>query len=92
MTDAIAISVNGVPIRLTAERWRHIIQEHPELAVMKTSIADAIEMPDSIHEGRETTLVAVRRRNHVYLVVVYREVSQADGFVITSHLTRQLPK
>ena len=92
MTDAIAISVNGVPIRLTDERWRHIIQEHPELAVMKASIADVVEMPDSIHAGREATLMAVRRRNHLYLVVVYREINQADGLVITSHFSRRPPR
>jgi len=70
MEDRLAHSVNGVSIRLTEQRWTHIIQKHPELAVMKTSIADAVEMPDSIHAGRESTLMAVRRRNHLHLVVV----------------------
>lgn len=31
MADAIAISVNGVPIRLTEERWGHIKEIHPEM-------------------------------------------------------------
>ncbi len=28
----IAISVNGVPIRLTDERWSHIVNAHDDLA------------------------------------------------------------
>jgi hypothetical protein len=34
------ISVNGVPIRLTAERWFHIVENHDEVAgfMMRCSI------------------------------------------------------
>jgi uncharacterized protein YuzE len=28
----IVVSVNGVPIRLTAERWYHIVENHDDLA------------------------------------------------------------
>lgn len=28
----VAISVDGVPIRLTAERWLHIVENHDDLA------------------------------------------------------------
>jgi hypothetical protein len=31
-TRYIAISKNGVPIRLTEERWFHITEEHSEMA------------------------------------------------------------
>ncbi len=30
--EDIIISKNGVPIRLTAERWWHIIETHDDLA------------------------------------------------------------
>jgi len=36
----IAISVNGVPIRLTDERWEHIIDGHADLANYRDDVLD----------------------------------------------------
>ena len=32
MYENIAYSINGVPIRLTAERWLHIVENHDDMA------------------------------------------------------------
>ena len=87
----IAYSINGVPIRLTAERWEHIIGNKPYMNSHYESVLEAIENPTWILRGYAGTLVAVlplTRRD--YLHVVYRELSRRDGFVITAFLSRRI--
>lgn len=57
----IAYSVNGVPIRLTDERWRHIAENHDEMAEYEQEVLDAIEKPKWVTRGSGGTLVAWRR-------------------------------
>ena len=88
----VARSVNGVPIRLTAERWQHIGRRHPEVALMQAKIRRAVAEPEAVHQGHAGTLLAVdRAADDLYLVVVYRETGVEDGFVITAYLARRLP-
>lgn len=73
----MAISVNGVPIRLTDERWHHIIDGHVDLFNYREDILRIIEEPEAIYRGRRGSLIAVRsygRRG--FLAVFYREVSR----------------
>jgi hypothetical protein len=84
-----AISKNGVAIRLTEERWVHIVEEHCELAPLRFEVLSTISNPVRIAEGGEGALLAVREIDlGKYLVVVYRELTK-DGFVITAFLTRR---
>jgi len=46
--------------------------------------------PGAVYEGNAGTLLAVRREDGLYLVVVYREVAASDGFIITAYLTRRI--
>ena len=46
-----AISRNGVPIRLTDERWVHIVENHDDLAGYHDDVLDAVESPVMIIEG-----------------------------------------
>ena len=85
----LAQSVNGVSIRLTAERWDHISRRHPEVARLQSSVLAAISRPQAVYEGSAGSLLAVTPQDDLYLVVVYREVSAEDGFVITAYLTRR---
>ncbi|MBM3239960.1 hypothetical protein FJZ31_27050 [Candidatus Poribacteria bacterium] len=89
----IAISVNNVPIRLTRERWRHIIEEHNDLAGYYDEILDIIEQPDLIIRGYGGALIAIRgiSRNR-YLAVIYKEISSNDGFVITAYFTSKIDR
>jgi hypothetical protein len=85
-----ALSVNGVPIRLTAERWRHISEGHPDLANNHDDVLAAIRSPDLVQRGDLSTLLAAKRMDDLYLVVVYRELTASDGFVVTAYRTRRL--
>lgn len=82
-------SKNGVPIRLTDERWSHITEEHAELAGMKYDILETVAMPLKILAGNRDELLAVRYIDQLmkFLVVAYRETSVTDGFIITSFIT-----
>ena len=90
MDAQVALSVNGVPIRLTVEGWRHISEGHPDLTEKQSDILAAIRSPDLIQEGDFGTLLAARRQDDLYLVVVYRELSPSDGFVVTAYRARRL--
>ena len=82
-------SKNGIFVRLTDERWAHIVEEHSEMAGLRHEVLEAIADPSMILEGRYGVLIAVQKiLEGKYLVVVYRETHD-DGFVITSFTTRQ---
>lgn len=49
----IAYSVNGVPIRLTYERWYHIIESHDDLAGYFYDVLETIEKPDLVVRGKK---------------------------------------
>ena len=88
MAEAV-YSKNGVPIRLTDERWAHITEEHSELAGLQSEVVETIADPTGIFAGNQGALLAVREvEPGKYLVVVYHE-SQQDGFIITAFLTRK---
>ena len=89
----IAYSVNGVPIRLTYERWYHIVENHDELASYFYEVLDTIERPDFFARGSKGSLKATRNMGRrSWLVVIYREFSKRDGFVITAYLLGTKPK
>ena len=88
MTDCV-VSKHGVPIRLTAERWMHVTEEHCELAGLRLEVLDTIANPIRIVEGGDGERLAVGEMEPgKALVVVYRELDN-DGFVITAFLTRR---
>lgn len=93
MILGIADSVNGVPIRLTDERWEHILARRPNMASFIETVLDAIEDPEYILRGHKGTLIAVTHLGeHSYLNVVYRELSQTDGFILTARIEPELHK
>jgi hypothetical protein len=89
MTET-AISRNGIPIRLTDERWSHIAQRHPEMINQRDQMLETLKEPDMIQEGDFGELLAVRFYPQTpltskFLVVAYREVSHDDGFILTAY-------
>lgn len=48
----IAKSKNGVPIRLTEERWFHITEEHSEMAGYYFEVLETLEEPEAICKGK----------------------------------------
>ena len=89
----VAYSVNGVPIRLPYERWYHIVENHDELASYFHEVLDTIERPEFVTRGKKCALKATKSRGRrKWLVVIYREMSKRDGFVITAYLLDTKPK
>ncbi len=88
-----ARSVNGVPVRLTTERWFHIVENHDEVAGYYDDVLDVVDQPDLVLQGYRGSLVAIRGygRNR-YLMVVYRELSEDDGFIITAYFSSKLDR
>lgn len=90
-------SINRIPIRLTNDRWEHIVRSHPEMKNQVEKVKETILNPHSILEGDYGELLAVRYYNKTpltekYLIVVYKEISESDGFVLTTYFTRELSK
>ena len=89
----VVISQGDVPIRLTDERWFHIVESHDDLAGHYDEVLETVEDPDLILQGYHGALIAVRalgRRK--YLAVIYREMSRNDGFVITAYFTSEISR
>ncbi len=87
----VARSVNNVPIRLTPERWRHIVEGHPEVSGYYRDVLETLSWPEFIVRGGGGELLAVKTiSTGKFLVVVYKETSANDGFVITVFLTRRI--
>ena len=91
----IVRSERGIPVRLTDERWRHIVDRHPEMANLKEEALHTIAEPDLIQTGDAGELLAITLQadtpfGEKYVVVSYRELTgENDGFVITAYLTRR---
>jgi hypothetical protein len=90
----IVRSHNGVPVRLTEERWRHVVERHPEMGGLREQVLETLAGPDMIQEGDFGELLAFKLYpgtplGEKFLVVAYREVSSEDGFVLTAYLTRR---
>ena len=80
-------SVNGMLIRLTAERWTHILEEHPELTELKFDVLEAVSNPDRVVAGNADEILAIKEHEPgKWLVVVYKELN-GDGFIITAFST-----
>ncbi|KKQ43422.1 MAG: hypothetical protein US60_C0002G0030 [Microgenomates group bacterium GW2011_GWC1_37_8] len=85
--DKATISKNGIAVRLTEERMKHILLMHPNLVDKQDEILRAVKNPDCILKGKAGELLAVLGSSKkTYLVVVYKEFVK-DGFIITAFET-----
>lgn len=57
---SVAVSKNGIQIRLTDERWAHITDEHGGLEGLQSAVLEAIADPLSIVAGGEGESLAIR--------------------------------
>ena len=82
---------SGIKIRLPEERWQHIIARHTALTDLQSFVLETIAEPEIILNGNEGALMAIRTlETGRVLVVVYKETSNNDGFVVTAFPTRRL--
>ncbi|MCL5985963.1 MAG: hypothetical protein M1371_05275 [Actinobacteria bacterium] len=91
----ITYSKNLVPIRLTEERWNHIIQRHPEMENQREKAIETVSNPDLIYSGDFGELLAVRFYSEIpltskYLIIAYKETSAEYGFIVTAYFTNTL--
>jgi len=91
---ATTTSKNKKAIKLTAERWFHVIESHDYMAGYFFDVLETISDPDYVVAGKKEELLAVKfyKKTHIgpkYLVVVYREKNK-EGFVITAFMTSKI--
>jgi hypothetical protein len=77
---------------LTGERWKHIVTRHPELGSHRNHVLETVKDPDFIAKGLHGELKAVKLLIDLpmgarYLIVIYREVTPEDGFIITARIS-----
>ena len=85
----VVYSKHNVPIRLSPDRWMHMVEHHDYLAGYRDHVLEAIGDPDAIVRGKSGELLALKSMTARTLVVAYRETSRVDGFVITAFFTTQ---
>jgi hypothetical protein len=82
---------SGIPVRLTEERWSHIVSRHPEMLDCREQVLETIADPDMVQQGDFGELLAMREYGGMklgrFVVAVYREARPDDGFVLTAYLT-----
>lgn len=84
-------SKNGVFIRLTHERWLHITENHGEMAGYYYEVLETVYEAEAIYKGSAGELIAVKEIDmEKYIVVIYKELNDKDGFIITAFLTRKV--
>ncbi|MEK6871457.1 MAG: PBECR2 nuclease fold domain-containing protein [Nanoarchaeota archaeon] len=87
-----AISKNEVKIRLTEERWFHITESHDYMSGLSELVLETINNPEEIITGERGELIAIQKFNNKHIVVIYREATKNDGFVITAFVTSQIER
>ena len=90
------ISKNGINIRLTAERWAHIVESHDYMAGNQEIVFETLEDPDIILGGEKDEFIAVKHYTKTaltekHVIVIYKEEIN-DGFVITVFMTSKPEK
>ncbi len=56
----IVKSKNNIPLRLSKERWNHIVLRHPEIDGQKERMLETVTDPDLIQQGDFGELIAIR--------------------------------
>ena len=91
---ATARSKKMAVIRLTVKQWEHITTARPELGGFMKEVLRTVGDPDDVLESLhriQPQLLAIKRFGRLSeaglsqnLVVVYRETSLHEGFIITA--------
>ena len=71
--------------------------KHPEMENQKDRVLETLISPDVIQEGDFDTLLCARfyaqtPLSEKLLVVIYKEIGEADGFILTAYFTKELSK
>jgi len=90
-----SLTKTGFTIRVTDERWVHIIESHDYMAGYLDHVIETVEDPDWLIKGWTDEVIAIKQypvsiSGQKYLVVVYKDLP--DGFVITAFMTSKYEK
>ncbi len=87
-------SVNNIAIRLTDERWTHIVENHDDMAGYYYDVLETVANPRWVFEGDKGELWAVKliTKRKAFLVIYKESKKQRDGFIITAFITTRIRK
>lgn len=90
----IIYSINHIPIRLTDERWTHVVENHNDIAGYYFDVLETVSNPTWVLEGDEGELWAVKHisTGKVILVIYKESIEHNDGFIITAFFTTKVQK
>ncbi len=86
---AIVETPLGHRVRLTLERWSHIVRQHPPMIEHQDEVLEALRSPEKAYRGPRNEIALLRRGlvlggEELYVVVYYRPLDE-DAFVLTAH-------
>jgi hypothetical protein len=92
----IAHSKADIPIRITAERWTHVTENHDYMAGEMDKVIESIENLDVIVSGNRDEKIALKHYEKTsitekHTVIVYKE-QKSQGFLITAFMTSKPEK
>jgi len=90
----ITYPVNDVPIRLTDERWTHIVENHDDIAGYYFDVLETVTNRTWVLQGDEDELWAVKliSKRKAMLVIYKESKEQDDGFIITAFFATKTQK
>jgi hypothetical protein len=97
MADGVLATVvdpDGRVVDLTAERWAHIVEGHPELAHFRSEILETVAAPAGQRLGPtigEHWSYGESRGSSRWLKVVVRYESIDRGQIVTAFARRSMP-
>ena len=66
-------------------------RKHDDIAGRFSEILNTVEYPDYVIKGYENALVALKElESRKYFAIVYKELSNEDGFIITAYITSKI--
>ncbi len=69
------------------------MESHDEVAGYYDEVLDTVAGPEIVLQSYGGSLIAVRNHGRRrYLCVIYRQISRADGFIITAYFSRKLDR
>lgn len=84
---------SGRKIRLTATRWAHINQEHPEVAPFLGEVEETLRKPLKAVLFQDDQSICsyykFLKRKRRYLLVIVKYLN-AHGFIITAYFARKI--
>ena len=85
----------GRVVRLTDERWRHIL-DHPEMSRQKRRVRETLKEPDMVFTSHRDSSVYLYFRfyprspvGRKYLMVAVK-ILEADAFIVTAFFTDEI--